>query len=199
MASTLTGISLNQSSGTPGWMPVFKPDAGWVVDFSGTMSLTGASSADVSASLYSALNSGLTWNILTDADRNGASEFGPLITQSSLAASSGNVQFSPLTTTTGSFASVNASVNFTVEEKLGDIRSALLTSAQQFGISAADITGIRLNVGLPGAVPITAVNILSPDQFNSAGGDLTSPLIVRSPSNSMGGRSEEHTSELQSH
>ena len=164
MASTLTGISLNQSSGTPGWMPVFKPDAGWVVDFSGTMSLTGASSVDVSASLYSALNSGLTWNILTDADRNGASEFGPLIGQSLLAVSGGNVQFSSLASTTGT----PATVNFTVEEKLGDIRSALLTSAQQFGIAAADITGIRLNVGLPGAVPNTTVSILSVDQFNSA-------------------------------
>ena len=118
MAATLTSISLNPSTtAAAGWMPVFKPDAGWVVDFSGTMSLTGASSVDVSASLYSALNSGLTWNILTDADRNGASEFGPLIGQSLLAVSGGNVQFSPLTTTTGSFASVNASVNFTVEEK----------------------------------------------------------------------------------
>ena len=105
MSLNLSSISLNPlgSNYNSGGLPVYKPGTGWVIDFSGSMNFSGGSTNVDPSALFSALNGALTWNILTDVDRNGASEFGPVITPSLLAASSNNVTLSGATTATVNF------------------------------------------------------------------------------------------------
>ena len=119
--SNISSVRLNGSlNGTSnsGVLPVYRTAGGsgsWVIDFSGTFSTTALAPP---ADLSNLLSGAITWNILTDVDRNGAFEIGPVVTSSGLVAP---VSFS--NTTTG------AGINFTFEEKLSDIRSSLLNAA----------------------------------------------------------------------